>query len=278
MLLIMDDMAKKRRFLNTRPKDQNQRFSELVTQSGGEVVEFPTIEIVALDDWRQALTDPVSCDIAIFTSPNAVIHFFQALFSLKQSWPVNISTYAIGHATKKRLNSYGVQVQAIPKTLNSEGLIEILSSNCLQDQKVLIIKGDGGRSRLKQELSKKGAMVQTFNVYTRTIPAFSQKRLKAIWQQQQVDIILFTSQTSIMHLKKMMGHKGWAWAKMQTALVISHRIALKVKALGFDQVMKKGYLFLAASCKYMQRQSLMITTCLHVFCYEYDIKLIAMMK
>ena len=148
----------------TRPARQAARFIELVTQAGAHCVAYPTLEIE-----RLPLDGPTRDDVArggwdwaIYTSVNAVDAAFDALGVLPAR-----HFAAVGRATERSLQQRGVPVDARPDSADSEGLLALPALQDVMGQRVLLVKGAGGRDLLRATLASRGATVRTLDVYLR---------------------------------------------------------------------------------------------------------------
>jgi uroporphyrinogen-III synthase len=149
----------------TRPAAQAARFAELVTAAGGRPLLLPTlaIERIDLDDDERRQRIPDDFDWTVYTSSNAVE------FSLAQlPHPKRTRVAAVGRATARALERHGIAVAAVPTTTSdSEGLLALDCFADLRGQRVLILKGRGGRALLREELARRGAEVVLGDVYER---------------------------------------------------------------------------------------------------------------
>ena len=149
----------------TRPAAQAARFAELVTAAGARPLLLPTIEIepVELDAAAREQLVPDDFDWTIYTSANAVD------CSLRQlPRPQRTRIAAIGRATARALEERDLTVTAVPGTTSdSEGLLALDCFADLRGRRVLILKGRGGRTLLREELTRRGAEVVTGDVYAR---------------------------------------------------------------------------------------------------------------
>jgi uroporphyrinogen-III synthase len=150
----------------TRPARQALRFTQLLRDRGAATVAFPVLDIepVTLDASARSALALDACDWVVYTSANAVE------FSLPQlGRPARARVAAIGRATARALASAGVQVSAVPETgADSEGLLAHPEFAEPRGQRVLVVKGVGGRDALRAGLAARGAQVSTAEVYRRT--------------------------------------------------------------------------------------------------------------
>lgn len=149
----------------TRPAAQAARFATLATAAGAEPLLFPTLAIdpLELDARARARLAPDGHDWTIYTSANAVEH---SLSQLPRPQATRVA--AVGKGTARALQQHGVAVHALPATTaDSEGLLELECFADLRGQRVLILKGRGGRTLLREELARRGAEVTLGDVYER---------------------------------------------------------------------------------------------------------------
>ena len=149
----------------TRPAAQAQRFAALVREAGGDPLLLPAIEIepLELDAEARARLAPDGFDWTIYTSANAVE------CSLRQlPRPQRTRIAVVGGATARTLEAHGLAVAAVPRTTaDSEGLLALEEFADLRGRRVLILKGSGGRTLLREELARRGAEVVLGDVYRR---------------------------------------------------------------------------------------------------------------
>jgi uroporphyrinogen-III synthase len=151
--------------LVTRPRAQAARFAARVAEAGGTVLLFPAIEIepIELDATARGNIAPDAFDWIIYTSANAVLHSLRQL-----PRPARARIAAIGRATARALQEQGLAVHAVPTSVSeSEGLLALDPFRDPAGQRILIVKGEGGRTLLREELVRRGAEVATVEVYRR---------------------------------------------------------------------------------------------------------------
>ncbi len=229
------------RFLNTRPEGQNNALTQHIIQCSGQCVELPTLTIKPYNHWLQNLPALKTFATAIFISQNAVRNFLPTFAAHKLAWPTHLPILAIGKKTAELLIREGLPVKALPVVADSEHLLQLPELSHVQDKAILLIKGHGGRDLIQNTLQARGAKVTTCEVYQRCLPHFSKPLVEMIWQENQVDIILATSQESLTNLFQMFGEAGANWLRGKTFLVISERIAKKARSLGIELIQVCNY-------------------------------------
>jgi uroporphyrinogen-III synthase len=171
--------------LVTRPRAQSGRFAALVADAGGTPLLLPALEIepIELDATARTRFAPDAHDWTIYTSANAVLHSMGQL-----PRPTHSNIAAIGRATARALQGEGLTVHAVPQGASeSEGLLAVDPFSAPDGLRVLIVKGEGGRKLLREELSRRGAVVATVDVY---------RRVRARPDEAALDELVLASATS----------------------------------------------------------------------------------
>jgi uroporphyrinogen-III synthase len=222
------------RVLNTRPLHQAQALNQMIQALGGTVIHCPALEIVPVSTaWEKTLSFPLSYEIAFFSSTNAVHYFFKRIPA--HLWPKTLLTLAIGPTTSQALLEKGITAQQSNGT-TTETLLQHPCLQHLTHQRLLIIKGKEGRTLLTQTLMARNAMIEELEVYERILPTISPLFIKEIWQDDRIDIILFTSQQAMEQLFTMFGKEAYSWLQTKPCLVISPRLANIAQAMGIKRV------------------------------------------
>ncbi|ASQ45050.1 uroporphyrinogen-III synthase [Legionella clemsonensis] len=219
--------------LNTRPLAQGKSLSDTIVKAGGIAIECPAL---AIEPIEFSLPELNNATFAIFISANAVTYLLATLTKQKIQWPKAIKVIAVGHATAAILEQYGIKVDFIPQESTSESLLQL---DCLQDvanKSLFLFKGKNGRADIAQTLISKGADLTSIDVYKRVMPEFDQQYLHSLWQENAVDIILFTSQQAMQNIFTMFGKKAHDWLCHTPCLVISNRLAKAAALLGIQQI------------------------------------------
>ncbi|MBI3348533.1 MAG: uroporphyrinogen-III synthase [Burkholderiales bacterium] len=225
--------------LVTRPRPQCAAWLARLAVLGVPAAALPLIEILpALDAGPvQAAWAALSAvDLAVFVSPNAVEHFFA---QAPGDWPVHTLAACVGPGSAQALAERGVpaanivQPAADAASLDSEHLWEQLSPRRdWRGARVLLLRGDGGREWLAEQLTEAGAQVEAVTVYHRSGPrwtAAEQALLGAVLAHPQRHVWLFSSAEAVSHLR------GQPLAG-QRAIATHPRIADAARLAGFSPV------------------------------------------
>lgn len=221
--------------LITRPAAQAQAFAEAIQDAHGRPVCLPTLEILGPADKTaaQATLAPLDqTDLVIFTSANAVRYAFPLL---PERIPLDLRIAAIGRATAAALNQVGLAPTITPQQPDSEGLLALPDLQQVADQRILIVRGDGGRATLRQTLSARGASVHYAEVYRRRCPQRNPHNLIRHWDRL-VDVVTVTSNTILDNLHQMLGGTGQLLLHQTPVIVPGARVARHARSLGCQQV------------------------------------------
>ena len=161
-----------RRILVTRPRELAAGLAELIAREGGEPVLYPAIEIRDPENpaaARALLARACEFDFSVFVSPSAV----RKAFALHAGpWPARIG--AVGEGTRRELAERGVREVLAPAAgADSEALLALPALQSMQGQRVLVVRGEGGRMLLGETLAARGAQVSYAECYRRARPAWA---------------------------------------------------------------------------------------------------------
>lgn len=225
--------------LITRPKHQAANISQQLKAAGAMVSCLPVIEIAPPADEFQicnSLQQIDNYDNVIFVSSNAVKWAFKLGGTFLQKHITNCRIGAIGNKTAAALSEYGIATSDMPAAgFNSEEFLALASMQAqeLLCQRILIIRGEGGRELLARTLMQRGAKVDYAEVYRRVCPPIS-SAYEMLQRQVQspLDIIALTSCEGLHNLVQLLQKPHWLWTT--PLLVGSERIARESRALGFQ--------------------------------------------
>ncbi len=217
----------------TRPAAQAARFASLVAAAGAQPLLLPTLEIapLTLDTDARRRVSPDDYDWVIFTSGNAVESGLAQL-----PHPHRARVAAVGRATARALEQHGIRVTAVPRTSSdSEGLLELDCFADLRGQRVLILKGRGGRTLLRDELARRGAEVVLGDVYERRRAPAHAAALQALRQACAAGsaVIAATSAEVLVALLELASEEVCPGLRDAGLLVPGERVAASARDLGW---------------------------------------------
>ncbi len=217
--------------LVTRPQPQAASLIERIGAAGGEAYSYPAIEIEPVAFSQAIRLDVPAYDCAIFLSVNAVRHGLEALAN-------NASTRiaAIGRATAAALTAGGARVDIVPAgAFDSEALMRELETVIAAQQRVLLVKGAGGRELLYERLRERGVEVDVLEVYRRILPAIDvgkQQELENYWAEEGMGIVTLTSAEVLANLDALLSDRGKHLLRTTPFLTVSGRIERIAREMG----------------------------------------------
>jgi len=209
-----DGLLAGKRIVVTRPGAQARELGEQVETLGGEVFNFPTIEIKPPENFSPfdtAVGQIESYHWLIFTSVNAVEPFFSRLqlggktiASLR-----GLKIGAIGPETAKKLASAGISADLIPQRYQAEGLLEAVTPERMKDQRVLIPRAAEAREILPETLRRWGATVDLVVAYRTALPDIDAAPLIELLRHGAIDVITFTSSSTVRNFLRLVGKRSF---------------------------------------------------------------------
>jgi len=230
------------RVLVTRPLAQAQAMLELLKALGFEVLHQPCLAIdpVApgsedgLQSKRLAM-DLDSFDQVIVISTNAAHYWLQLVQDYWPQWPVDVQWWAMGQTTQAQLQASGIEALRPRLGDTSEDLLADLIPRLKAPQKVLIVRGRGGRETLAQTLIAAAARVEYAQCYERTMPLINKQALLQLDAFVPQAIVLQSGQT-LANFDQLLGGQSWCDKQHTLLLLPSDRVAQQAKALGYQNL------------------------------------------
>jgi uroporphyrinogen III methyltransferase / synthase len=212
-----------RRIVITRARAQAQDLVLQLEALGGSIIEFPTIEIAPPGDFTAfdaAVAQIESYHWLIFTSVNGVGPFLARLEKVGKSTASlkKLKVGAIGPETAKKLATSGICACLVPERFQAEGLLDAFKSEDLRGKRVLIPRAAEAREVLPKTLRDWGATVQVVVAYRTVLPAIDPAPLTELLRQREVDVITFTSSSTVKNFVSLFGNRRLDGIAPQSAL------------------------------------------------------------
>lgn len=229
------------RVLVTRPAGEAaDALCAALAAAGYEACSQPLLELSGAPQLtpvqRHMLQDLEQYQHIIFVSGNAVRFGMALIDDFWPQLPVGINWYAIGDATAKGLARFAIKAITPGEMMTSEGLLALPYLLNVQGQRVLIIKGEGGRDTLRAELFRRGALVDELACYRRNRPDLPAGALGARIAQWQIDVILLSSGEGLTNLLLLLSPAETTKLKPVGLIVPSERVAAMARDAGFVSV------------------------------------------
>jgi uroporphyrinogen III methyltransferase / synthase len=225
----------------TRPEGRGMGLSKLLEEAGAEVVPIPLLAIESSQEavaGFERLNGSEHWDWIIFISTNAVRAALEASGWQAQRSP-ETRIAAVGDATRDALEAQGVRVDLVPSQFSSEGLLEDARLADVQGQRILIVRGEGGREFLRETLVSRGAEVFVAELYRRApVPL---EMVENQWQMAggfSADIILITSGEALAHLTTLWQGPNFAGTPRPLLLVPGPRLVRLAHEAGWPSVLE----------------------------------------
>lgn len=228
-----------RHILVTRPAGRADGLAAALIAAGARVTHQPLLLIEPLREpadaeacgrLRRLLLELDRYDRVIAASVNAVVHGFDWIGRYWPQLPVGIRWYGIGAATAAALADEGVRVAAPPTaSMTTEALLAEPEFAALPGERVLILRGIGGRATLAEALTARGARVDFAECYHREAP-LPDAAARAELSHSPFDAVSLNSGETLAHYAALTARRDLP------VVVPSERVASAARELGFVTV------------------------------------------
>ncbi|GAA5526509.1 uroporphyrinogen-III synthase [Herpetosiphon gulosus] len=188
-----------KRIVLTRAREQMTEFAQLLAAHGAETLYCSAIQTLPPDNWQtfdRALSQIEGFDWMIASSTNAVRAFFEryGVLGLPCNALDQLKIAAIGKATAKLLTDFGHAPDFVPHAYVAEQFL--VEFQDIAGQRIFLPQADIARPLLREALIERGAEVTAVVAY-RTVPDPQVVELAELLRQQQVDVVTFTSSSTV---------------------------------------------------------------------------------
>ncbi|CAM3747873.1 uroporphyrinogen-III synthase [Mesobacillus zeae] len=189
-----------------RGKGHARSFSELVKKHGGIPAEIPLLAfrpVPASEEIHDMIDELHQYDWIIFTS-NVTVDSFFSLYKGAGRFP---KTAAIGEKTREALEHHGIHTDFMPEKYVAEEFVQEFLPRVTDGMKVLIPKGNLAREHIASSLRMNGASVEELIIYETYLPEESKERLAFMLDSRKLDVLAFTSPSTISHFMEVVKEK-----------------------------------------------------------------------
>lgn len=224
--------------LVTRPQPQADQLASQLKAVGADAIMFPVIEIVAA-----RLTPQDEACVAELDRYTGVICISAAAAELGvklcadrwPQWPLHQTWYAVGPASGRPLQGWGLNLRVAEAGSSSETLLALPALQAVEGQRFLIFRGNGGRETLADTLRSRGAQVDYLEIYRRQPVHNDKAKLDTFLAAPTVRVVTATSGESLDQLLIQAGEQAVA-LRQCPLVVVSGRLADHARQQGFQQV------------------------------------------
>ncbi len=228
----------------TRPAGRNSVLKQGLEARGWRVLEAPALRIESARlAPGEVLPRPEDFDMVVFVSGAAVTGYARQL-GVARAWPAGTVAAAVGPATARAAQAafgQGIQVLFPDSTMaqDSEALWDVIQTRPTLPARVLLVRGQVGRTWLGEQFARHGVSVQAHVAYCREVATWSASTLQALhtWALGGVrPVWLMTSAEGIDACLDQAILAGLhAWCQHAVYLVTHRRLAAAVqKRMGFS--------------------------------------------
>jgi len=191
-----------RRIVVTRTRTQASSLSAALREAGAEVLEIPTLRIEPLplsgENETACREFGIRFDWLVFTSPNAVEHFFAPFLAvtgdLRALGPVKIAV--VGPGTAAKVRALGLAMAKQPATFTAEALAAAFTEEETRGCRFCLPRGDLAEAALPDRLRALGGNVEEWTVY-RTVPETADRTgARQRYLEEGADWITFASSSA----------------------------------------------------------------------------------
>lgn len=192
-----------RRILVCRPQPEADRLADRFSAAGADAQVLPLIirEPLPEDPVTRAIVlklDEFSHVIAV--SPFAASLLLDWLDTWWPQTPTGIRWYGVGAATAEVLNNHGLNARRPETGHTSEDLLQLPELRNLDNEKVLLARGQEGRELIPQTLAQRGAKVTVLPLYRRFVPDYDQATLNLMLNRFSPEAIVTLSGETLNNL------------------------------------------------------------------------------
>jgi uroporphyrinogen III methyltransferase/synthase len=187
----------------TRDPKGNAELAQKIISRGGQPVEFATVAIkpqTESDEFLKALAQIAEHDWIIFTSPNGVAVFFDALYKLGKDARVfaGAKLATLGVKTAMSLERYGIRADFVPTVFTGQELgHQLMTHTNVRDKRMLLLRSELASNELPELLLKAGAQVRDVPIYTAVEHEGDGRELLEQIQGGAIDWLTFASPSSV---------------------------------------------------------------------------------
>lgn len=232
--------------LITRPLNQVSNMQQALESAGARVLSLPLIEIQALtdvaaiEDLKHKVLDLDNYHCLIFVSNNAVSFGGEVINDFWPQFPIGIDVIAVGPTTAEAARQkLSCEVTHAASGMTSEDILQLPQLQDIEQKKIGIVRGQGGRELLADTLRGRGATVDYLESYSRTPVEYEGHDFCARLRAAGVNVLTVSSGESLDRLTSLLLDN--IELMQQIDLVVpSQRVAERALATGYLKVHNAG--------------------------------------
>ncbi|MBV8802889.1 MAG: uroporphyrinogen-III synthase [Gammaproteobacteria bacterium] len=223
----------------TRPSPEGEILCHKVQEMGASPIFFPAIEIIPLTEspeFTQIISNLNNLDWLIFISPQAVRQTASFIHKQWPAFPEHVRIAALGYGTAQALQAAHLPAAIYPEhQWNSEGLLALSNFQNIFQQKIALVRGEGGRTLLAEELTRRGAKLFHMITYKRGLPKINIHPYLRLLKEKKVDVIITSSSEILQNITQLLREAESALYSVPL-IVISGKMVELAKNMGFQVI------------------------------------------
>jgi uroporphyrinogen-III synthase len=120
--------------------------------------------------------------------------------------------------------------------MSTAGLLALPGLQAVEGERLLIVKGEGGREALQSELQNRGAAVETLACYRRLCPALEPPELARRLDSWGIEVVLISSGEGLANMLALLSTEETTKFRDMRLVVPSARVESLARQAGFSQV------------------------------------------
>lgn len=230
--------------LVTRPAGRADGLIAALQGAGFDVRHVPLLAVAPLDPGADADICRRSRQLAleldryqrvIAVSVNAVHFGLEWLGQFWPQWPEGLAWYGIGAATAAAFDEYDIRAVEPGGGMDTEALMALPEFAHMAHERVLILRGVGGRETMAATMRERGASVDYLECYRRLPPQLSEAQQLSLWQPP-ADIVCLNSGETLAQFWQRLPEEARPLYRTRPVVVPSPRVAEQARVLGFERV------------------------------------------
>ena len=225
-----------RRVLICRPEPEASRLAEAFRRAGADVRLLPLMAREPLPETpqqRAVLQELDNFRHIIAVSPYAARRLLEEIDQWWPQLPIGLQWYGVGAGTTAEFARHGLRPRQPAEGWTSEALLALPSLQNLDNDKVLLARGEQGRELIRQTLEQRGARVTLLPLYRRFCPYYPSEQIDEISTGFRPQVIVALSGETLNNLKTTDCDK-LGLLRQALLVVPAERVAEKARNAGFD--------------------------------------------
>lgn len=216
---------------------------ERLEDLGAEVVAFPTISTIPLEDYSaldRCLSDAATYDWLVLTSASGVRFFFHRLFALKMDIRElkGVRICAVGQKTAEAIAHFGLRVDLVPAEYRAEGLLqsflELYGDDNLHNVRFLLPRAEKARELFPEQVRMRGGHIDVPPLYRTVKPDAHGKRIQRFLKEGKITVATFTSGSTFSNFVEILGDDALRLLEGVTIAVIGPVTKRSVESMGLN--------------------------------------------